>query len=159
MCALVAVSSVGSVKAEDLDRIPDLPADMMEHIYVYQAEVVSAYDADTVTVAVDLGFSLTFEMRLRLYGIDAWEVRGSERERGLIARDRLRELVADQELIFRSVRDGNRVTGKYGRYLAVLYLPNSAICTMVVSVSCDEPGFTNLNVLLVTEGHAEFVDY
>ena len=141
-------SFAGSAKAEDLERIPDLPADMMDHLYVYQAEVISVYDADTITVLVDLGFHVSFEMRLRLYGIDAWELRGSEREQGLVARDWLRERILGETIMFRSVRDGSRITGKFGRYLAVLYDREE-----------DAPGFTNINNLLVTEGHAEFVDY
>lgn len=146
--ALALVSFAHSVKADDLELVPDLPADIEQYLYVYNAEVTEVYDGDTITVEVDLGFHVSMEMRLRLYGIDTWEVRGSERERGLIARDWLRERVLGEQVKFRSIRDGNRITGKFGRYLAVIYDMN--------------PGsteWTNINDELVRLGHGEYEDY
>jgi endonuclease YncB( thermonuclease family) len=43
--------------------------------YSYTATVVSIYDADTLNVRFDLGFKIGVNHRVRLHGIDAWEVR------------------------------------------------------------------------------------
>jgi micrococcal nuclease len=92
--------------------------------YWYKAKVVSVYDADTIRVNVDLGLGITNcggngkGVSVRLYGIDAPEVRGDEREQGIIARDRLRELILDKEVIIQTIKDK---TGKYGRYLVMVY--------------------------------------
>ena len=54
-------------------------------------------------------------MKLRLYGIDTPELRGPEREQGIIVRDILREMILNKEVTIRSYKDKQ---GKYGRYLA-----------------------------------------
>lgn len=95
---------------------------------------MAVYDADTMTAEIDLGFSIKFTEKLRLLSIDAWELRGEEREKGLIARDRVRELVLGKEVIINTYKDKK---GKYGRYLAVVYIDG-----------------VNLNQLLLDEGHA-----
>jgi len=77
------------------------------------------YDADTVTLFVDLGFKTFTQIRARLYGIDAWEVRGPEREMGKEARDWLRQTIAGKTVEIESFKDK---TGKFGRWLVVIYL-------------------------------------
>jgi micrococcal nuclease len=111
-------------------------------------EVVKVVDADTVDMRVDLGFKIHKEDRFRLYGIDAWEVRGEERPKGLLATEFLKaELAKGKEegkvLIIQTYKDKQ---GKYGRYLATLLL-------------VDDESKINLNKLLVEKGHAEYADY
>jgi micrococcal nuclease len=90
-----------------------------DNLYQYRATMVSAYDGDTVTLDVDVGFEVRHRIRCRLYGIDTPELRGIERPEGLAARDWLRErLPVGTELTLRTIRDR---TGKYGRYLAELW--------------------------------------
>lgn len=111
--------------------------------YRYEARVTSVYDADTITVDIDLGFKAFLkDQKLRLYGIDAWEVRGKERPKGLVGRDRLRELILDKTVVIDSHKDGK---GKYGRWLA-----------SIVSVDGVE---MNVIEMLVEEGHAEWKNY
>lgn len=88
----------------------------MDNLYFYRARVSKVYDGDTITVDIDLGFhvGLTSE-KIRLYRINTPEVRGSEREQGLISRDWLRERILDKEIILRTYKDKK---GKYGRWLA-----------------------------------------
>ena len=46
-------------------------------MYEYRAKVRGVYDADTITVDIDLGFGIIYTgQKLRLLGIDAPEVRG-----------------------------------------------------------------------------------
>lgn len=112
-------------------------------MYEYRAKITDVYDADTVTAEIDLGFkSCLKKVKLRLYGINAPEVRGPERPEGLDARDWLRERILNQEVFIRTYKDK---AGKYGRWLADIYPRNDH------SVSYNE--------MLVESGHAEEADY
>lgn len=77
--------------------------------------------------------------KLRLHRINAPEVRGAEREQGLISRDWLRDRILGREIVIETIRDRK---GKYGRYLAELWL-----------------GDVNINDTLVSEGLAEYKTY
>ena len=98
---------------------------MVELRYTYRARYRSAYDGDTVRVDIDLGFGIWFRNQaLRLIGIDTPELRGSEREAGLVARNFMRaSLRAARELIVETTLDkkGKDKKGKYGRWLARLH--------------------------------------
>lgn len=108
--------------------------------YIYSATVVSIYDADTLDLRIDVGFKITVNHRVRLHGIDAWEVRGPEKERGRIARDWLREQIPPgTQVRIETIKDRR---GKYGRYLARIWKAD------------DAGGWRNLNEELVTAGHA-----
>ena len=110
--------------------------------YVYHAEVDGVYDGDTVMVNIDLGFH-TWRMgeKLRLHGIDAPEVRGKTRAEGLLSRDWLRSQVLGKRILVKTVKAGNRQRGKYGRYIAVLFVVEDGVCV-------------NLNDELVRLGYA-----
>ena len=84
-------------------------------------------------------FPVTIKVKIRLSGIDTPEIRGSEREDGLVSRDFLRSLVLDKEIILQTFKDK---TGKYGRYIGVLHLDGQ-----------------NINELLVETGHAQEREY
>lgn len=91
---------------------------MDESLYHYRALIVSAYDADTVRANIDFGFGQwAMNTPLRLSGINAPEMRGEEKPEGTIARDALRELILDQDVVIRTFK-----TGKYGRYIADIYI-------------------------------------
>jgi len=92
------------------------------HLYQYGAVITEVYDGDTCTVEFDLGFKIHFTEKVRLIGINAPEVRGDERERGLISRDRLREKILNQAVFIETEKDEKE---KYGRYLGKIYLKNS----------------------------------
>jgi len=108
--------------------------------FVYNAVVVSAYDADTVRLDIDLGCGIWLQNEpCRLFGINAPEVRGKEKEAGKRARDYLRELIVGKEVVIETIKDKK---GKYGRYL----------------VNIEHGGFI-VNDLLVQKGHAVYKDY
>ncbi len=111
-----------------------------EDIYLYKARITSVYDGDTVTADVDLGFGIwAHGEKLRLNRINTPEVRGPEREQGLISRDWLREKLMGKMILLQTVKDKK---GKYGRYLAEIHLDG-----------------VNINDQLVTEGLAEYKSY
>lgn len=117
---------------------------MDKYLYHYKAIVTKVYDGDTITVDIDLGLhSWIKKERLRLADIDTPEIRGEERPDGLVAAEYLRKLLLGQEIVIETIKDKK---GKYGRYLAKVYLPV-------------EDGYLNVNVHMVTEGLAEYVTY
>ena len=96
-----------------------------DDLYIYRAIVVSVYDGDTIRVDWDLGASIWMRNEpIRLYGINAPEVRGEERPEGLVARDWLREKLIGKSVIMRTIKDAK---GKYGRYLGIIYLDGENI--------------------------------
>jgi micrococcal nuclease len=106
-----------------------------EAAYVYKGDVIKVVDGDTVDILVDLGFSITTLIRFRLCGINAPETRGVERPEGVKAKRFLKNKIDGKEVIVRTYQDR---TGKYGRYLADIYI--------------DEE---NVNELMIKKGHAE----
>ena len=106
-------------------------------LYFYRATIRKVYDGDTIRADINLGFGTLLEYEsFRLYGIDTPEVTGESKAAGIRARDFVRELLPLGTVTkMRSFQDKQ---GKYGRYLAVFYLPNGQ----------------NLNQILVDSGHA-----
>ena len=109
-------------------------------MYTYRAFVQKVYDGDTITVRVDLGFHTFRVERLRLARINAWEVRGTERPAGLLARDWLRSQILGKDVTVETFKDSQ---GKYGRYIAEVLLPDGG----------------NLSDALVANQHAKYQSY
>ena len=75
-------------------------------LYKYKAHVVSVYDGDTCTIDIDLGLHTWIHgEKIRLHRIDAPEIRGADREQGLLSRDYLKSLILDQEIILQTIKD------------------------------------------------------
>jgi micrococcal nuclease len=116
----------------------------LNNMYEYRAKVIEVYDGDTITVELDLGFKIKKEEKIRLAGINTPEVKGEERELGLISRDRLRELILGKDVVITTFKDKK---GKYGRYLGDI-------------TYTDEDGNVYfVNDWLVEEGLAEYKEY
>jgi len=88
---------------------------------------------------IDLGFNITNKIKIRLYGINAPEIRGEQRPEGLKSRDYLRSLILDKDIIIQTLKDKK---GKYGRYIGIIHLEDK-----------------NINELLVESGHAVKKEY
>lgn len=122
-------------------------------MYEYKATIQSVYDGDTIRADIDLGFGVIITgngngEQLRLLGIDAPEVRGAEREQGLITRDWLREILPKgKEVTIRTKKDSK---GKYGRYLAEIF---------VTDFPSMEGVSVNVNKMMVQLGYAEHKNY
>jgi micrococcal nuclease len=109
--------------------------------YVYKALVESVYDGDTLTATLDLGLRIKVKVSCRLLGIDTPEIRtknAAEKTAGYKARDRVRDLVAGQEVVLHSVTKPD----KYGRLLVKVWT-TEGVC---------------INDLLIEEGHARAYD-
>lgn len=121
-------------------------------MYQYKATVVRIVDADTIKVFIDLGFGIDYtgEQRkgvsLRLAGINTPEIRGEERPKGLIAKERVENLVPiGTEIIINSYKDDKY----HGRWVAEIFAP------IIVD---EELEYYDLAELLVSEGLAKVYD-
>lgn len=111
-------------------------------MYQYKAIITAIYDGDTVTVDISLGLGVWVRgEKLRLYGINAPEVRGDSRIRGIASRDWLRNIALGKEVTLITIKDKK---GKYGRYLAKISLLDDA---------------RTLNDMIVGAGHAIYKEY
>lgn len=93
----------------------------MEPNYTYRATVRSIYDGDTLRVNIDCGFNLwQRNVSIRLKGVNAPEITGSERVQGTISRDWLRNKIPiGTDIILKTEKDTQE---KYGRWLGTVYL-------------------------------------
>jgi micrococcal nuclease len=103
-------------------------------MYEYNADITSVYDGDTCTATIDLGFKLfTRKAKLRLLGIDTYELRSSDLCEKMLARDGrdyLRQLVLKKTVRIKSERKG-----KYGRYLVTIWLLDDSGAVVEPSVN------------------------
>jgi len=96
-------------------------------VYEYKATIIDIYDADTMTLEIDLGFNIKITEKVRLYGIDTPELRTKnkqEKKLGYEARDYLRNLLLDKDVTIQTIKDKK---GKFGRYLVVVYYEDDNI--------------------------------
>ena len=115
-------------------------------MYEYKATVVHVIDGDSVEAAVDLGFSVSVHMQLRLLGIDAPEVVGETKVAGLAATNFLYDLLVpyptqEKTVIIVTKKDKKE---KFGRYLATLYLTVE-----------DKIAGKSVNQTMIDAGHAK----
>lgn len=108
--------------------------------YLYPAKVERVIDGDTIVVDLCLGLGVILDDQyIRFYGIDAWETRGQEREKGLKAKEYLEERLSKGKIEIEIRPEwGQNGKEKYGRWLGVIYING-----------------VNINTELVEKGHAE----
>lgn len=91
---------------------------MENKMYTYKAKYITNYDGDTITVDIFLGFGIILkEQKLRLYGINAPELKGKDKEKGKASKDYLSSILTEN-LIIKTYKDKKE---KYGRWLADVY--------------------------------------
>jgi len=113
-------------------------------LYHYTAQVRSVYDGDTCRVDIDLGLGIWIRNeKLRLVRINAPEMTGPDKARGVASRDFLRSLIDGREIIIETLKDRR---GKYGRYLAEIWIGQDGV-------------WQNVNDALVAAGHAVYQEY
>lgn len=112
---------------------------MLNNLYFYKGNVTAVYDGDTVTVTIDLGMKIKREgIKIRLYGIDAPELRGNTLIEARESRDFLRSKVLGKEVLIQTIKDKR---GKYGRYLGKIWI-------------YEEDSWVDINENMITEGYA-----
>lgn len=109
--------------------------------YKYKAYVHQVLDGDTFDAFVllaDYGFN-RYEVaieRFRLLGINTWEIRGNNKDKGLLAKTR-----TEHFLLHRWITLESHKTEKYGRWLASVNVVSDTGTTILLSD------------LLIIEGH------
>ena len=109
-------------------------------MYEYNAIIVRVYDGDTVWADIDLGFGLWMKNQsIRLSGIDVPEIRGENKEAGILAKNRLEDLLmrVGNKCVIRTRKDKQR--GSFGRILGELLVVDKKV---------------SLNQILIDEGFA-----
>lgn len=86
------------------------------HTGRYDVIVLDVYDGDTATVG------LIVPVKVRLYGIDAPELKGDEREDGIKSRDALRQHLRTHRIVSVELRG----VDKYGRTLGIFRVLETA---------------------------------
>ena len=120
-------------------------------MYQYKAQVRQVIDADTIDVLIDLGFGVHTMQRLRLYGIDAPEMKT---EAGKIAKEYVKSvLLGADAAMFVYVRTFKDRKDKYGRKLAVLYFEPVSMADDY-DESKIEMMPNSFNLQIVRRGHA-----
>lgn len=108
--------------------------------YFYHCDVIRVIDGDKLIADIDIGFNIWLRnQRVRFHGINTPEIKGSERESGLVSKQFVIDTIEDREVMLHVVDK----LDKYGRVLAIVYVAN------------DLDGYVNLNKLLVLKGFAE----
>tara|TARA_R110000751_G_scaffold157090_1_gene262513 strand:+ start:116 stop:535 length:420 start_codon:yes stop_codon:yes gene_type:complete len=91
-------------------------------MYEYNCKVKKVVDGDTVDVVIDLGFSIHYSSRVRLYGIDTPESRTrnkDEKVRGLMSKQYLIDALSKGQVVIKTRKDKK---GKFGRVLGEMYV-------------------------------------
>lgn len=117
--------------------------------YIYRGKLDRVVDGDTIDALIDVGFDIWFKKRIRFKGIDTWESRTrnlEEKKRGLLAKERTKELLEEVSSKSGYFRLKSYGVGKYGRVLADIFIQDKEGREMCI------------NQQLITEGHAYVYD-
>ncbi len=147
------------------------PADL--DLSWHDVRLKGIYDADTQTFDFLLGLDVVLrDQTVRLWGIDAWELRGPERPKGIEALAFAKGLLFKEEgerltprpilVRMREDRQGRDDRGKYGRWLVEVFVQRVVRPPFTDRGGEEQPArveWVNLNKALVDAGHAEIVDY
>jgi len=127
-----------------MNNIPVTKEQLQQSLYHYRARVTAVYDGDTCTVDIDLGLNTWIRSeKIRLHRINAPEMTGPDKPRGIAARDFLRDLILDKDILLVTIKDARE---KYGRYLG--------------EVRVEKDGaWLNVNDEMVRAGHAQYQSY
>ena len=127
------------LKLEDVKAVTENDADF----YYYRAKCIDVYDADTITLRIDVGFSIHTIQKVRLYGINAPEIRTTdtvEKSKGFAAAFFVEDKILNKDVILQTIKTTTNVLdkkGKYGRYLGIIHIDGQV-----------------LNCLILDSGHA-----
>ena len=117
-------------------------------MYQYKAKLIRVIDGDTIDAMIALGFNTWVKKRIRLAEMDAYELRTrnkEEKKKGIAARDRLQQLLAQNDNEFSLVSCG---VGKYGRCIGKIYIVKQY-------VRGDKYHGKSINEAMIKEGHAK----
>ncbi len=117
--------------------------------YIYRIKnILKVVDGDTIDAAIDLGFDISLEKRIRLAGVDTPESRttdAKEKALGLEVKEWLKKkLEGQKDIIVKTELPDS--TEKYGRILGHLFIGDSEVSAVNKKKSINEQ--------MITEGYA-----
>ena len=87
-------------------------------MYKYRAVVTKVVEGDLVKAAIDLGFGVVYQIKLKLAGINCEELKDKRNKDKILAiKKSLEDSVLGKEVTIKSLK-----TEKFGRYLCFIYL-------------------------------------
>lgn len=105
--------------------------------FTRSAEVRRVIDGDTIEVMVDMGFKRYSIERLRLLGVDTPEMRGDQRELGLLSK----MFVEDKFLNNKNIVIQSEKGDAFGRWLADVYYTDNNGQQIYLNNELIEKGF------------------
>lgn len=98
---------------------------MIKTNYIYDAVVTKVVDGDTIDATVDLGFTVSVNVRFRLNDVNTMEMKDTDpikRESAQLAKQFMIDKLLNKIIVISSYK-----TDKYGRWLADIYLNDEKI--------------------------------
>ena len=92
----------------------------MQPPYKYKALITNVVDGDTVDARVDLGFTVSVDVRFRLYGIDTPEINSTDETKRDIAKEAKQYLIntiLNKEVLIKTFKPD-----KFGRWLVEIFV-------------------------------------
>lgn len=106
-------------------------------LYWYRALVTNVVDGDTIDVTIDLGLKVSIhDRRIRLYGINAPELKQPTLAEGRSAKLWLAEQILAKRVTLRTIKDGD---DKYGRLLGDIWFGQTNINRRMVELGLATP--------------------
>lgn len=103
---------------------------MIEPAYRYRAIPYRIIDGDTYVLRLDLGFRASVAITVRVRGYDAPEMTGSDKARGLAAKDAATDiLMAATTIVVETYKDEQ----SFARWIADVYVDGVSIAELLAS--------------------------
>lgn len=92
----------------------------------HKALVTRVIDGDTFECKVDLGFKVSIDITVRVFGCDAFEVHGQEKDHGIEAKEYVCSLLTDKSVdLIQHQQDS------FGRWLCDVRIKNKDLVKML----------------------------
>lgn len=103
-------------------------------MFRYNASLIRVIDGDTVDLLVDLGFTVSMKVRVRLLHVDTPEIRTKdleEKKRGYEAKDFVIKTFEqhNNKCVVHTVKDKR---GSFGRYLATIWFGDVSLNSLLI---------------------------
>ena len=89
----------------------------MRDNYTRKALCCNVVDGDTIDLVIDLGYNITLKERVRLLRVDCKEIKGIDKEEGLIAKK-----FTEDYLLGRNVYITSHTDDSFGRWLGEIFI-------------------------------------
>ena len=97
-------------------------------MYKYKAKLIRVIDGDTYELDIDLGFHTRSIQKVRLKGIDTWEVTGPGKLKGILAREFAQQCLEQaREITIQTHKDLQTL----GRYVADIWIDEKILADVL----------------------------